>query len=482
MRGTLRRIARNSSLLMGSHILGKLLFFFTVIILTRLLGVEGFGKFNFSLSFVLIFTVFADLGVNAFMIREVARKKELAALYFRNALLLRVILGAVVYGVIVLTASLAGYPEDIAELVRLIALYGIAESFNGFISAYLRSFERMEYEAFLNVFMKTALLLSVLFAGSQGWGLAGIGLVYVAVSFMRLVFGMVIVFSRGFISPGEFLSGKTDIRFIRSMLSRAWPFAVISVLGVIYYRIDSVMLQSMKGSMAVGWYGAAHRVTGALNFIPEMFAASLYPVFSRFFIESREKLETAYPMAFEFLLILGLPLAAGVMVLSEEITLFLYGQDFLESAAALRILSWTLLAVFLSYITGTALNSLNRQKTLTKISAFCVILNIALNFILIPRYGFPGAALTTLVTSSLMLALGLFCLEKQRFSIRYFRILAGPAFAAAGMCFAVFLISGAALFLRIISGALVYAAIIAATGVVGRIRREIGSAGGLRGV
>ncbi|NIS38808.1 oligosaccharide flippase family protein, partial [Candidatus Saccharibacteria bacterium] len=72
------RIVKNSAVLTASHVLSKLINLALVLILTRLLGSDGFGIYSFSLAFVMLFMVFTHLGINTLLIREIARDKSRA--------------------------------------------------------------------------------------------------------------------------------------------------------------------------------------------------------------------------------------------------------------------------------------------------------------------------------------------------------------------------------------------------------------------
>jgi O-antigen/teichoic acid export membrane protein len=86
---------------------------------------------------------------------------------------------------------------------------------------------------------------------------------------------------------------------------------------------------------------------------------------------------------------------------SEKIIYLVYGSEFLESAGSLKILIWATSFSFLAHSTLYTLNSINKQIIYTKITAISMFLNVILNILIIPKYGYIGASLTTLLTEFL---------------------------------------------------------------------------------
>jgi O-antigen/teichoic acid export membrane protein len=115
-------------------------------------------------------------------------------------------------------------------------------------------------------------------------------------------------------------------------------------------------------------------------------------------------------------MILGFPIAIGTTVLSERFIITFYGINFINSIKVLQILIWAELLIFLNYVFVTILQSINREKLWMYSTAICLMINIFLNLILIPRLNYIGSAFATITTEFILLILCFY------FVSRYFLI------------------------------------------------------------
>ena len=104
-------------------------------------------------------------------------------------------------------------------------------------------------------------------------------------------------------------------------------------------------------------------------------------------------------------IIIGFLIAVGVTILAEKIILLIYGEGFIPSIITLRILIWVAALMFITYLFGNVLGSIDKQAVIAKVSGINAVVNIVLNLILIPRYGYIGAAIATLATEAIGFAL-----------------------------------------------------------------------------
>jgi O-antigen/teichoic acid export membrane protein len=176
------------------------------------------------------------------------------------------------------------------------------------------------------------------------------------------------------------------------------PFWLNSVFVIIYFKIDMVMLSTMDGDTVVGWYAASYRLIDALGFIPAVLMSTMYPVFSKFHISSRDSLEFAFKKSFKLLTIIAIPIGIGTTILADRIIILIYGVQYFPSVVALQILIWASVLSFINYTPATYFTSTNRQRTLMLFTFVGAILNVVLNFILIPRFSYNGAAVATVFT------------------------------------------------------------------------------------
>ena len=190
-------------------------------------------------------------------------------------------------------------------------------------------------------------------------------------------------------------------------IKEALPFGLTGISGMIQTYIDSVMLSLIQGNEVVGWYNAAYRLILVFLFIPTVVNMAVFPVMSRFFLSSRDSLELIYEKYFKYMILLGVPLGFGTTILADKIILLIFGEGYSQSIIALQILIWTIVLTFAGAAFVQLLQSVNKQLLITKISGICVVFNIVLNLILIPKFSYIGASISTLITE-LVLVGGIF--------------------------------------------------------------------------
>ena len=199
----------------------------------------------------------------------------------------------------------------------------------------------------------------------------------------------------------------------RYLFREALPLALVSVIWVIYYRIDVVKLSIMMGDAEVGLYSAAYKLCEPLSLIPGALMTSLFPVMSASFKTSRGKLEQSYRLSFKYLLIITLPIAIGVSLLSDKIIMMIYDAEFAGSAIALKILIWGLVLGSGNAILGNLLTAIGKQKLGTYITALSALGNITLNLVLIPIMSYTGASMASVVTAFLAFIMRFYFVSKN---------------------------------------------------------------------
>ena len=280
---TIQRIAKNTGVLLVSQVASYILGFFFVMYTARYLGAAGFGILSFALAFTGIFGVFADLGLRQLTVREVARDKTLASKYLGNIAVMKVILAVITFGLIALFINLLGYPEQTIKVVYLVALSVIFGAFSGMFYSVFQAFEEMEYQSVGQILSSALLLTGALFAISRGVSVVGFASIYFFVSAVVLVYSFVVCVWK-FVLPKV----EVDRSFWKPTIKKALPFGLSGTFISIYLWIDSVMLSLMKGDEVVGWYGAAYRLVLVLLFIPIAFNSAVFPLMSRFYVNSKD--------------------------------------------------------------------------------------------------------------------------------------------------------------------------------------------------
>ena len=293
----------------------------------RFLGDVKYGELFFAITFVSLIGFPIELGFNQQLTRDVAEKPEKAQAYLWNTLLIKVMLWMLLYGLILLLAWALGYSQEQRTIVAICGITLLSGSIVNIFAALHYAFERtlfpavgMILEKGLSACVGFILLKNGATVQTMAFVLLGGSLVdgiWVALWFFRLVGWRVAV----------------EKAVIRQLVHSSIPFVVYGMLGVIYYRIDVVLLSLMTNTAVVGWYGAGYRLFDTIFFIPSILVnAVLYPVFAKLSINSRSTLKMAVEKCMNLLLMCAVPIATLFVVAAPNIVGFLYHRpEFVHS-------------------------------------------------------------------------------------------------------------------------------------------------------
>ncbi|PIU45042.1 MAG: hypothetical protein COS95_06075 [Ignavibacteriales bacterium CG07_land_8_20_14_0_80_59_12] len=400
---TTQRVLRNASLLGASQVLTKSIVFVSYMILARLLGDLGFGEMSFGLSYGALFTVLASMGIETTVIRDIAQQRHPVQLLVSRAVTLRLLLTVIAFVIAIAGSFIFGYSSHLRIVIFLFGVAVMQDAYARLLFGVFRAQQQMQYEAVINLVNKGAVLAGLVLALALHAGIYAVGITYIAANSVLLLLAF-IVLKRRFVVP----TLRWDVPGWRSLLRESFPFATIVVLGTISFRIDTVMLEAMKGAVVVGWYGAPYRIIEMLGFIPDAVGSALMPAVASLYVNERWKVAGGVRQSIRFLVFIGIGLAAGGCMLSGELLGLALGPGFAPSAPAFQILVWAMVFIFVEFITITTMTAIHLQNQLILLSAVGVAVNVSLNFLLIPRYSLMGASVVTVITEALNAGLGLY--------------------------------------------------------------------------
>lgn len=447
---TVKRVAKNTGIVIVGDVIFRIISLVVTIYLARYLGTIGFGKYSFVFSYLAFFGIISDLGFYAILVREMSRDSSNVPKLIGNAFVIRSILTffAVVLSITVIT--LTSYPSDTTTYVYIAAFTLLFTSFSDLYTTIFQANLRMEYSIIAKLVFKvlsTSLILWIIF--SHGTLMQ----VMIALVFSEMVKTLIIFsFSKKFVKQRF----EIDFRLWKYLLKEALPIALSSVIWIIYYQMDIVMLSAMKGDAAVGIYSAAYKLFEASSLIPHAFMISLFPIMSALFKTSKDRLVKSYKLALKYLLIIALPIAIGITLLANKIILLIYGTEFANSATVLQILTWTLVFTFVNFLLLQLLTSIDKQKLNTISTGTCAIVNVILNFVLIPVFSYNGAAIATVATNAVLFVVSFYFVSKHLQVLPIHKIVIKPIISGVLMGTFVYYFVDVNMFLLVLLAAVVY--------------------------
>lgn len=401
-------VARNTAFITFASIAQKVISFVYFTLIARNIGAENTGKYIFALSFTTIFVVFIDLGLNQVLIREGAKSKDSLQKYLSSVLFTKLFLGILTYITAIIVVNLMGYPIETRHLVYLSAVTMLFDSLHLSLYGVLRAYGNLKYEAWGIVMTQALTLIMGTTFLYLKFPLIFLILAFTIPSFVNVCYSAIILF----IKHGISLRLKWDKVVMKFFLKITIPFALAAIFARVYSYVDSILLSKLMGDKEVGWYSIPYKITYAFQFIPSALVAALYPKFSEYFVQDKNKLAYTLERSLKYLLIIVFPIVFGISILAKDIVLSLYTTEYLNSVLPLQILLVGLIFSFISFPLGAFLNACNKQISQTVIVFFIMLINIVSNLILIPKLGIVGAAISALIGNFFLVLFSLFVVPK----------------------------------------------------------------------
>ncbi|MDW8101428.1 MAG: oligosaccharide flippase family protein [Anaerolineae bacterium] len=473
---TLSRVAKNTFIPMGLAFANKLIDMAFAMLMLRILAPEGAGRYQFAVIFIGYFEILTRFGLGVLLTREVAKDKSQANRYITNVTLLRILLWLsswpLMAFILFLYVRYAGLTMDTAFTVGLFSLALLLSLLSDVISSVFMAWEKMEYPAWITTvttLMRVTLGAIALLAGFGYVGLAGVSVVVNAITLAILFYLMV----NKLFTPRP----EPDLSLVKGLLRPAFPLMINHFLATVFFRIDILILQPLKGDATVGYYTAAYRYIDGLNIIPSYFTMALFPMLSRYAESYKEEFMRVYNTALRLLILVSMPISVLFTFTARELILLLGGSEYLpHSMIALQLLIWFFPFSCINSVTQYVLIAINQQSFLTKAFLIGVAFNIIGNLIFIPPYSYKGASVMTVLSELALFAPFYYCVRKNLGPLPLKELLWRPALASGLMALTFWAVQKVNLVLAITASMVVYLSVVVALGAFTReeIERVIG--------
>jgi O-antigen/teichoic acid export membrane protein len=451
-----RRIARNT-LFSGIGEASNLILFLLGFLAARWLAPTAFGEYSTAFAFVGLFRLLPDFGMSYASTLAISRDPSIASRTASNLLGFQAILSVFTL-VVCLGLGRALYDGVTWIAVLVLSVDLVLKVLKSTLRWLLKALERFGAEAVSLLLERTAILVLGAAGLAMGGGVVGFVLAFAVVRVFDTA-GLA-VYMNARVLP---LRLSFDGRVWAQLFRRGLPFAYAGLMITLFFQVDAVMLEAMRGSREVGWYRAPVLVLEGLTLVPRVLSYALIPTMAALHATNAAAVTGLYRRGCKYLLLVGLPIAAFGALAAGPFVSFLFGPEYGPSVAAARWLLPAAAFMFLSNFGETTLACVNRWGTIVVVSTGCLALNVALNLIWIPRYGYRGAAWATFATELTYFILGAAALSLHGHRINWPTLAARPLLAAG--VFAAVLYATRA-WLPLVSAALACAAFAAATVVL----------------
>ena len=365
-------------------------------------GTEQYGFYYAIFNFSFLLNILLDLGITNFNNKNIAQNNHLLSKHFSSIVVLRMLL-AVAFTIITITGGwLIGYTADMMKMLAIVLFNQILISFILYLRSNLAGLHQFKTDSVISVLDRLIMIIicgALLLTHSEPgtfqlkWFVYSQTLAYIITFF--ITFFIVIK--------------KAKVRrfywrwpFFLMILKKSYPYAVLVLLMTFYNRIDGVMLERLlpfrTGANEAGIYASAYRLLDSANMIAFLFAGLLLPIFARM-IKLKQNLQEMIGLSFSLLVVPAMIVSCCCAFYAYDWMNLLYKGDHIEeSAEVFRILMCCFVPISATYIYGTLLTANGSLRQLNMMAGTGMILNIVMNFYLIPKFEATGAAISSITT------------------------------------------------------------------------------------
>ena len=402
-----KRYFKNTSWLFGGQMFRMLLGLFVSVAVARYLGPEDFGLFNYVMSVVALVGVVSQLGLREIAKRELVEFPERRNEIIGTCFVLNLIAGVVVYSImlwVVFTQT------DNSLLISLFALLGSSMLISSlhYVELWFQSQVRSDLSVLASSTSLAMFAILKVLAIAQGAGLIAFGYLFLFEA-LALCLLQIFFYRKHF---GSIFKWQMCRQTAVSFLQQSWPLILSGLAVTAYMKIDQVMLGAMLGDEAVGQYSAAVRISMVCYFVPLILAKSLFPAILNARNQSKALYKKRLQNYFDLNAGLAYMIAIPMSIAAPWIIMLLFGEAYKEASPILSVHAWSCLFIF----SGISRSRYLVAEKLFKFSMNCTVLgaivNLVLNFLLIPKYEGFGAAIATLVIQLIFMFLSSFVSHK----------------------------------------------------------------------
>lgn len=422
-----RKIAFSTFYQFGGKIISTALGLLSVALITRHLGVEGYGQYATAITFVGIFSIIADMGLYIYVVREISKNRSNSDYIISNVFTFRIVSATFLLALAPIVALAFPYDKIVWFSILLFTLSFFFISLNQvLIGVFQRRFDT-KIVAVGEIVGRFALIGGLLAALWLDWGLLAIIGCVIAGSFVNFL--VVFLSARRHVD----IRLRFDFSFWKKILKVTWPIAISVVLNVIYFKVDTIFLSVMKPERDVGLYGEAYKILEVLIAFPAMFAGLIMPLMSGSAFKDWEKFGRVIRKGFDFMAMAALPIIVIGVILARPIVIFIGGEEFAAAAPILQILVIATASIFIGNMFANAVVALNKQRQMVWAYLATAALAVVLDWLLIPKFTYIGASWATVATEVLIAGLSIWMVWKASGFLPSLKNLGRFLVAALGM-------------------------------------------------
>ena len=407
-----KKIAYNSIVQIIGKGINVLLGVLAVSCLTRYLEPAGFGMYTTVLTFLQIVFIFLDFGLYIILLQELSKEDIDKNSAFNNIVSSRIVSGLSVFIIAPVLGLFFPYPAIVKWGIFLTSL---TFYLNGIVQVYSAVLQK---EMKMHKFVLSETISKIIFLGLIIFFVkikAGLIPILLANNIHAIIFFMMMHF---YVSKYFKYKWAFDVLYIKEVLRMCWPIAVTTILNLIYFKADTLILSLYRSQADVGLYSAPYKVLEVITTLPHMILGLVLPTFVLHFTsKKKQELHNSIQKVFDAFVVFTFLLVFVFTIEASGIIKFIAGADYGASVPLLKILIWPAIIIYFSNLFNYAIIAIGKQKQTIGYFLICAVLGFAGYLIFIPIYGYYGAAYMTLFIE-LLIAVFSYCLLRKNIDFK----------------------------------------------------------------
>lgn len=358
----------------------------------RYLGPSNYGVIGYTASYVSFFSVFCQLGFTSIAVKELLENKETEGEVLGTSIFLRVCTSII--STIAITCLVYIMDKGDKVIVWVAFLQSLSLMFQSFDMLHYWYQSRMETQVSVKIqtlayLIMSAYKITILALGKNVEWFA-----------FSTAFEAAVV--AAFLYMAYRKSGTQKLSFSleygKKMFKQSYHFILSGLMVTIYSEMDKIMLEQMLSSEAVGFYIAANKISSLWSFVLLALINSAEPLIIATRAKNKDQYIKRNKQLYAAVIWIGIAAGLAITLLGKWIILFMYGETYLPSTSSLRISAWYTMFAMLGTARGVWVVCENKSKYVKYYLGAGAVVNLILNYLLIPPYGPAGAAAATLIT------------------------------------------------------------------------------------
>ena len=405
-------LAVNVSWIFIGNVLHAFFQFILSVYVARFLDLDSNGLIGYATSLITLLGAFCTFGFSSTITLEFAEDEPNYENYIRTAIVSRLTSASIAVVIIQIIIRHISPDEPQLHLVVLCQSMSLLLAAPDYLVYWFRYKDRANLVAIVRLiaFFISAIARVILLNITGSIVLYTIGTI--------LETGFFSLFMLYFYVKDYHKRGKYSVVLFKKMFRTSYPFVLASIMGVIYSQADKLMLKSMVSNSAVAVYNVSLVLANAISIIPQALIEGFRPHIMKAQVNDEERFRLLVRRLYCIVFWISVLYCIFITIFAEPIITILYGEKYISAVDSLSIIVWYISFSFFGSINNLYMVAIKKSKWVQVNTFIGAVVNVILNYILIPPYSIVGAAIASLITQFIAQFLLMYIIKDVRSGIK----------------------------------------------------------------